>query len=107
MAYQSSLAALANPTRRSIYERLRKREQAVGELARAARVTQPAVSQHLRVLQRARLVRERRVGTRHYFSASPEGLAQLRNYVESLWGDVLAAYAASSASSPGKRSENR
>ena len=96
MAYDKALAALADPTRRALYERLRRREHAVGELARALGVTQPAVSQHLRVLRKARLVRERRAGTRHYFTAHHEGLAELRRYVESLWDDVLSAYAASS-----------
>jgi DNA-binding transcriptional ArsR family regulator len=95
MAYGNALAALADPTRRSLYERLRRREQAVGDLARALRVSQPAVSQHLRVLRRARLVRGRREGTRHYYRAAPDGLAELRRYVDSLWDDVLAAYAAS------------
>jgi DNA-binding transcriptional ArsR family regulator len=103
MAYDKALAALADPTRRALYERLRRREHAVGELARALGVTQPAVSQHLRVLRKARLVRERRAGTRHYFTAHHEGLAELRRYVETLWDDVLEAYAASS----GEREETR
>jgi DNA-binding transcriptional ArsR family regulator len=97
MAHGEVLVALADPTRRAVYERLRRREHAVGDLAKAVRVSQPAVSQHLKVLRRARLVRERRDGTRHLFSASPEGLADLRRYVESLWDDVLIAYAAGPA----------
>jgi DNA-binding transcriptional ArsR family regulator len=97
MSYSGALTALADPTRRSLYERLRRREQAVGELAKALRVSQPAVSQHLRVLRRARLVRERRAGTRHYYRAAPDGLAELRGYIESLWDDVLAAYAGSTS----------
>jgi len=97
MTYSTVLVALADPTRRSLYERLRRREQAVGDLAKALAVSQPAVSQHLRVLRRARLVRERREGTRHYYRARPDGLAELRKYVESLWDDVLAAYADASA----------
>ncbi|TAH36379.1 MAG: ArsR family transcriptional regulator [Planctomycetota bacterium] len=101
-AYGTTLAALADPTRRSLFERLRRRELAVGELARALRISQPAVSQHLGVLARARLVRERREGTRHYFSASPEGLAELRTYLESLWDDVLAAYAGAPGPKPRK-----
>jgi DNA-binding transcriptional ArsR family regulator len=88
-----ALAALADPTRRSLFERLRRREHAVGELAKALGVSQPAVSQHLRVLRRARLVRERRKGARHYFRASPEGLVKLKRYVDGLWDDVLEAYA--------------
>ncbi len=97
MAYGTTLIALADPTRRSLYERLRRREHAVGDLAKALRVSQPAVSQHLRVLRRARLVHERREGTRHYYRAAPDGLAELRKYVDSLWDDVLAAYAGASA----------
>jgi DNA-binding transcriptional ArsR family regulator len=97
MSYSGALTALADPTRRSLYERLRRREQAVGELAKALRVSQPAVSQHLQVLRRARLVRERRAGTRHYYRAAPDGLAELRGYIESLWDDVLAAYAGSTS----------
>ena len=97
MTYGLALAALAHPTRRSLFERLRRRPHAVGELARALAVSQPAVSQHLRVLRRARLVRERREGTRHYYSATPQGLAELRRYLDSLWDDVLGAYGRSLA----------
>ena len=92
MSYGVTLAALADPTRRALYERLRRRPHTVGELARLARVTQPAVSQHLQVLRRARLVRDRREGTRRFYQVTPEGLRALRQYVESLWDDVLAAY---------------
>ncbi len=94
MAYNQALAALADPTRRALFGRLRRREWAVGDLARAQGISQPAVSQHLRVLRRARLVTERREGTRHYFAAAPEGLAELRRWLDTLWDDVLAAYAA-------------
>jgi len=106
MAYDSCLVALADPTRRAVYERLRHRAHTVGELAQMARVTQPAVSQHLRVLADARLVTHRREGTRRYYRASREGLRSLREYVESLWDDVLAAYAAADPAPPkrGKRS---
>jgi DNA-binding transcriptional ArsR family regulator len=64
----------------------------VGELTRVVPISQPAVSQHLRVLRQARLVRERREGTRRIYSVNPDGLAALREYVETLWDDVLAAY---------------
>jgi DNA-binding transcriptional ArsR family regulator len=94
MAYGTVMVALADPTRRSIFERLRSRPHTVGELARVARIQQPTVSQHLRVLRGARLVRDRREGTRRYYSASQEGLAELRRYVERMWDDVLTAYAA-------------
>jgi DNA-binding transcriptional ArsR family regulator len=104
MAYHSALTALADPTRRRLYERLRRRSHTVGELARLARVTQPAVSQHLRVLREARLVTDRREGTRRHYRATTDGLAELRRYVESLWDDVLAAYAADDPDSPRRAS---
>lgn len=98
MAYQMALTALADPTRRALFERLRRGPQTVGELARGVGVSQPAASQHLRVLQRARLVgAPRRAGTRRFYHATPAGLAELRRYVETMWDDVLAAYAASQA----------
>jgi DNA-binding transcriptional ArsR family regulator len=88
------MVALADPTRRALFERLRSRPHTVGELARIAKIQQPSVSQHLRVLRGARLVRDRREGTRRYYSASQEGLGELRRYVERMWDDVLTAYAA-------------
>jgi DNA-binding transcriptional ArsR family regulator len=100
MAYGQVLTALADPTRRAIYERLRARPRTVGELARLARVTQPAASQHLRVLREAHLVTHRREGTRHFYRASQDGLAELRRYIESVWDDVLAAYAADDPAPP-------
>jgi DNA-binding transcriptional ArsR family regulator len=100
MAYEDSLVALADPTRRAVYERLRQGPQTVGALARLVRVSQPGVSQHLRVLRRAGLVTHRRDGTRRYYRASRDGLAELRRYVESLWDDVLTAYAATDPAAP-------
>lgn len=97
MTYSMALTALADPTRRAIYERLRERPRTVGELAKAVSVSQPAASQHLRVLRNARLVSARREGTRRYYAPVPEGLRELRRYVESLWDDVLAAYAGGDA----------
>jgi DNA-binding transcriptional ArsR family regulator len=73
---------------------VRRREHTVGELTRLTRISQPAVSQHLRVLRDARLVTNRAEGTRRYYSASIEGLSDLRRWVETMWDDVLAAYAA-------------
>ena len=100
MAYAQALAALADPTRRGLYERLRRRPHTVGELVAQAGVSQPAGSQHLRVLSEARLVTHEREGTRKHYQASREGLAELRSYVESLWDDVLAAYAAADPAPP-------
>ena len=99
---QAVFAALADPTRRGIYERLRRREHTVNELTALARVSQPAVSQHLRELRRARLVTDRGEGTCRYYQANREGLAELRQYVEMLWDDVLTAYAAAADPTPPK-----
>jgi DNA-binding transcriptional ArsR family regulator len=93
--YEASLHALADPTRRTIYELVRVRPRSVAELAANVTVSRPAVSQHLGVLERARLVRHRKQGTRHVYQPDPAGLAPLREYVESLWDDVLTAFAAS------------
>jgi DNA-binding transcriptional ArsR family regulator len=103
MTYATTLAALADPTRRAVYERVRRRPQAVGELARALAVSQPAVSQHLKVLRSARLVRARHEGTRRIYSADTEGLADLRRYVDQMWDDALAAYAATASEPPPAR----
>ena len=95
MAYAESIVALADPTRRRLFEHLRQGPRAVGDIARHLRVSQPAVSQHLAVLKRARLVRGRRDGRRRLYAVDPAGIADLRKYVERMWTDALAAYAAS------------
>ena len=103
MAYGQVIEALADPTRRALFERLRSRERTVGDLAEFAGVRQPTVSQHLAVLRGARLVMDRRDGTRRYYRASGDGLDELRRYVESFWSDVLAAFAADDPDPPAKR----
>jgi DNA-binding transcriptional ArsR family regulator len=92
MAYVDALTALADPTRRTVFETLRGGPRSVGDLARGLPVSRPAVSQHLRVLKRAGLVRERRVGTRNFYSVDGEGLAELRDYFEGFWEEALAAF---------------
>jgi DNA-binding transcriptional ArsR family regulator len=94
MAYGYAMAALGDPTRREIFERLRSGPRAVGELARDLPVSRPAVSQHLRVLKEAGLVRERRVGTRHLYRIDPEGLGELRAYLDDVWTQALADFKA-------------
>ncbi|MBD0330335.1 MAG: winged helix-turn-helix transcriptional regulator [Thermoleophilia bacterium] len=86
--------ALGDPTRRMIFERLRRGPKAVGELADGLPVSRPAVSQHLRVLKEAGLVSERRDGTRRVYRVEPDGLAGLRAYFDRFWDEALAAYAA-------------
>ena len=95
MAYIEPIAVLADPTRRRLFDRLRRRPHGVGELARALKITQPAVSQHLSVLRRARLVQSRAEGNRRLYSPDPHGIAALRAYVDRMWSEVLAAYAES------------
>ena len=85
--------ALADPTRRRVFEGLRHGPRAVGELAATLPVSRPAVSQHLRVLRESGLVRERRAGARRLYSVDQRGLAALRDYVDHFWSDVLAAFA--------------
>ena len=84
MAYQSVLSALADPTRRRLFERLRRRPHTVGELVRAEEISQPAISQHLKVLRVARLVTVRPEGTRRYYQAAPGGLRDLRAWLEGM-----------------------
>ena len=92
MAYQRALEALADPTRRAVYERLRKGPRAVGELADGLEVSRPAVSQHLRVLEEAGLVKARAEGTRRIYRVEVKGLKELRRYLDALWSDALGAF---------------
>jgi DNA-binding transcriptional ArsR family regulator len=103
MAYEQTLTALADPTRRAILERLRRTPRTVGELARLGKLSQPGVSQHLRVLREARLVSHVQEGTRRYYRVDPRGLESLRRYIESYWDDVLTAFAAGDPNPPSPR----
>src|SRR5258708_12766632 len=89
MTYQNALAALADPTRRSVFERLRSGPLAVGRIAAAMPVSRPAVSQHLRVLKDAGLVRERRQGARRIYEVDPAGLGSFRRGPHHLLAEVL------------------
>ena len=94
MAYEEVFTALADPTRRHIFEALREQPRSVGELAEGQPVSRPAVSQHLRVLESARLVGVEPRGNRRLYFIKRDGLDDLRQYVESFWSDVLSAYGA-------------
>jgi DNA-binding transcriptional ArsR family regulator len=95
MAYASAaLAALGDPTRREIFERLGHGPRSVGDLARDLPVSRPAVSQHLRVLKEAGLVSDQAVGNRRIYRADPSALAALRDQVDRFWSKALAAYKA-------------
>ena len=94
MAYAEVIAALANPTRRHIFDALRVQPRTVGELADGQPVSRPAVSQHLKVLESARLVSVKPQGSRRLYLIERDGLEDLRRYLESFWSDALSAYGA-------------
>ena len=93
LAYRTEgWTALGDPTRRAIFERLADRPLAVGELAGELPVSRPAVSQHLKVLKTAGLVIDRPLGTRRIYQLDPDGVAELRAYLDQFWSKSLAAY---------------
>ena len=92
MAYGNALAVLADPTRRQVFERLRAGPRPVNLLAAGLPVSRPAVSQHLKVLKDAGLVEERSEGVRRIYSLRREGLVELREWLDSFWGDALEAF---------------
>lgn len=87
-------AALGDPTRRMVFERLARRPMAVGELAALLPVSRPAVSQHLKVLKDAGLVVDEAQGTRRVYRVDPEGIEAMRTYLDRFWDRALAAFKA-------------
>lgn len=85
----TALRALAEPRRREILALIRDRELSSGEIARHFPVTPPAISQHLGVLREAGLVEERRAGTKRLYRAKPDGLREVREYLDTMWADGL------------------
>ncbi len=101
MAYAvATITALADPTRRSIFEAVAERPQAVGELARELPVSRPAVSQHLKVLKGAGLVIDEAVGNRRIYRLDPDGVGALRAYLDRFWNQALMAYKAAAERQP-------
>ena len=96
MTYRStaleSLAALGDPTRRRIFERVAARPSSVGDLAKGLPVSRPAVSQHLKVLKQARLVCESPDGTRRIYSVDPRGIGAMREWLDQHWSTALDAF---------------
>ena len=90
--HAAALAALADPTRRAIFERLARSPSAVGDLAREFPVSRPAVSQHLKVLKSAGLVTDQAAGTRRVYSVDSAGVAAIREYFEQFWQQSLASF---------------
>jgi DNA-binding transcriptional ArsR family regulator len=89
-----ALGALADPTRRRVFERLLSGPLAVNEIATGMPVTRPAVSQHLRVLRSAGLVTARSEGTRRVYAVSPQGIGALRTWMDEYWGRALEGFRA-------------
>jgi DNA-binding transcriptional ArsR family regulator len=95
--HEAVLTALADPTRRSIFERLAIAPSAVGELASELPVSRPAVSQHLKVLKEAGLVTDRAEGTRRVYSVDSAGVAAIRDYFEQFWQQSLTRFRAAAS----------
>jgi DNA-binding transcriptional ArsR family regulator len=87
-----AIEALADPTRRAVLEQLRAGPRTVGEVAAALPVSRPAVSQHLKVLKIAGLVRDEPRGTARLYRIHAEGLRELRDWLDGFWGDALASF---------------
>jgi DNA-binding transcriptional ArsR family regulator len=100
MAYGKAFAALADPSRRHVFERLRAGPLSVGAVAKGMPVSRPAVSQHLKVLKEAGLVTDRAHGTRRVYSIDPQGLAAVRSWLDQFWDDALAAFQAEAERKP-------
>jgi DNA-binding transcriptional ArsR family regulator len=92
MAYATALECLSDPTRRRVFERLRSGPQSVGVLARGLPVSRPAVSQHLKALKTAGLVIDRSEGTRRVYYIDPDGLGELRRWIDQFWDDALDSF---------------
>lgn len=92
MAYGNALQCLSDPTRRRVFERLRSGPLAVGAIAKGLPVTRPAVSQHLKALKDAGLVRDRAEGARRVYYIDPDGLGELRRWLDQFWDDALEAF---------------
>ena len=88
----NSFAALADPTRRTIFERVAAQPSAVGDLARGLPVSRPAVSQHLKVLKEAGLVNETAEGTRRIYRIDPRGIGAMREWLDAQWATALDAF---------------
>lgn len=94
MGFDITLTALADPTRRRVFEKLRSGRLAVGHIAAGMDVSRAAVSQHLKVLKEAGLVHEQRDGTRRLYAVDPRGLRDLRHWLDRFWDDALEAFRA-------------
>ena len=92
MAYENALAALSDPTRRAVFERLRAGPRSVGDIAAGLPVSRPAVSQHLKALKAADLVRDEARGTARLYRIHAPGLAALREWLDEFWDEALESF---------------
>ena len=92
MAYSKALQCLSDPTRRRVFERLRSGPQSVGVLAQGLPVSRPAVSQHLKALKEAGLVIDRSEGARRVYCIDPDGLGELRRWIDQFWDAALESF---------------
>lgn len=93
MTYEDTITALADPTRRVIIDKLRAGALPVGTIAEGMTISRPAVSQHLRVLSDAGLLTVTPSGNKRLYAIAPDGVDDLRRYLDSLWDDALDAFA--------------
>jgi DNA-binding transcriptional ArsR family regulator len=108
MAYVTEkLAALADPTRLAVFERLAKSPAAVHQIADEFTVSRPAISQHLRALKDARLVLDEAVGNRRIYRVNPSGIEEIRSYFDRFWGDALSSFKAFIENHPSKNPKDR
>ena len=106
MTYGKTLQCLSDPTRRRVFEKLRSGPQSVGVLARGLPVSRPAVSQHLKVLKDAGLVGDRSEGARRVYYIDPQGLGELRRWLNGFWSDALESFkseVAATHAAPGRK----
>ena len=107
MTNARAFAALADPTRRSVFERLAEGPRAVGELADGLPVSRPAVSQHLKVLKEAGLVSDHPDGARRVYQIDAKGLGQIRAWLDQFWDVALEAFKAEAERQDPWESETR
>ena len=107
MAYANPWAALADPTRRKVFERLKFGPRAVNALARGLPVSRPAVSQHLKVLKEAGLVSDRAEGRNRLYFVDPHGLGALRRWLDEFWDEALENFRAEVERKPREQKERR
>jgi DNA-binding transcriptional ArsR family regulator len=108
MAYVTEkFAALADPTRLAVLERVAKRPAAVHEIAHEFPVSRPAISQHLRVLKDAHLVLDEAVGNQRVYRLDPNGIEEIRSYCDRFWGDALSSFKAFIENNPSKTPKDR